>query len=73
MLIDFREEEGRKTERERNPYLVGCLLYVPQLGTKPTTQACTLTGNQAHKLPVYKTTLQTTEPHWPGFVRLLCC
>ena len=25
---------------------MGCLLYVPQLGTEPETQACALTGTQ---------------------------
>ena len=26
--------------------MIGCLLYTPQLGTGPTTQACALTGNK---------------------------
>ena len=48
MLIDFRER-GREGERERNTdvreTLIGCLLHLPQWGTKPATQACTLTWN----------------------------
>ena len=42
-----REEErerGRETFMEENT-LINCLLYAPQPGTEPTTQACALTGN----------------------------
>ena len=38
MTIDFRERrrEGEKHRCEKETS-VGCLLYMPQLGTKPTT------------------------------------
>ena len=49
-LIDwliFRDR--REGERERNidvrERLISCLLYTPQPGTKPATQACALAGN----------------------------
>ena len=35
---------GRKRGRETS--MCGCLSRVPLLGTRPTTQACALTGNQ---------------------------
>ena len=38
-----------------------CLSHSCRLGTKPATQACTLTGNQTHDLLVCGTMLQPTE------------
>ena len=46
--------EGREKERGRNINVWLPLTY-PQLGTWPTTQACTLTGNRTHDLLVYRT------------------
>ena len=43
--------EGREKERERDinerETLIDCLLYTPQLGSEPATQACALTWNGA--------------------------
>ena len=39
--------EGREKERERN-ITVWLPLACPQLGTRPTTEACALTGNQTN-------------------------
>ena len=71
MLFDSRER-GREGERERNidvkeEHQSG-LLYAPQQGTEPTTQACALTGNRTCNLSVYGKMLQPTEPHQPGLV-----
>ena len=44
-LFFLEREEGREKERERNSN-VWLLLKLPGLQTKPTTQACALTGNQ---------------------------
>ena len=46
-LFIFRQR-GREKERERN-INVWLLLAHPPLGTRPTTQACVLTGNQTGK------------------------
>ena len=45
-LFIFREGGGRER------ISISCLLYVPHLGTKPTTQACTLIKNQTSNLSV---------------------
>ena len=45
LKILFILERGREKERERN-ITVWLPLALPPLGTWPTTQACTLTGNQ---------------------------
>ena len=56
-LIDSRER-GREGEGEGDNHqceretLISCLLHMPQPGTKPTTQACALTGNQTSDLLV---------------------
>ena len=44
-----REREKHQCERETS---IGCLLYAPGLGNKPTTQACAQTGNQTHSFSV---------------------
>ena len=49
------ETKGEKHRCERET-LISCLLYVPQIGTKPTTQACTLTRKQTSHLLVCGTT-----------------
>ena len=55
--FDFRER-GRKGEREgekqrcERETLIGCLLYTLQPGTKTTTQARALTGNQTSDFSV---------------------
>ena len=43
--------EGREKERERN--INQLPLTHPQMGTLPSTQACTLTKNQTSDLPVH--------------------
>ena len=63
--------EGRGRERERNidvreKHLLAISLHTPPLGNKSKTQACALTRNQTRDLLVHGTTLQPTEPHWPG-------
>ena len=65
MLIDFKGGEGRETPMgKRN---IGQLpLVSAPTRTNPKTQACALAWNQTHDLLVYGTTLQPTEPHWPG-------
>ena len=59
------KEEGRETPMgKRN---IGQLpLVSAPTRTNPKTQACALAWNQTHDLLVYGTTLQPTEPHWPG-------
>ena len=58
-----REGEEHRCERETS---VSYLLYVLRPGTEPTTQACTLTGNQTSDLLLLRDDLQPTEPHWSG-------
>ena len=43
-LLILERREGRDKERERN-IIVWLPLMCPLLGTWPTTQACSLTGN----------------------------
>ena len=43
---DFTYFLGRGKGKERETSMCDCLLSAPLLGTWPTTQACTLTGNQ---------------------------
>ena len=47
-------EEGSEALLET---LIGCLPHVPQLGTKPTTQACVLTRIRTNDLLVCGMTL----------------
>ena len=51
-LFIFERGEGREKERERN-ISVWLPLTWPQLGTWPSTQACTLMGNQTSDLSVF--------------------
>ena len=57
-LFIFWRERGKEGERKGEKYCrkketsIGCLLYVPWQGTKPATQACTLTGNRTGDLPL---------------------
>ena len=64
LLIFFlgRGEGWEKEERITYP----CLLHAPQLGTKPTTQACALIRHQTRDLSVHRNFLQPTEPRQPG-------
>lgn len=58
----FRErrggEEKNTTVRET---LIGCLRYVAQMETGPTTEACALTGHWTHNLFGALDMLQLTE------------
>ena len=58
-----RERERGRWEREIS---ISCLLHVPWLGIKFTTQACTLTRNRTGSPLVCRKVLQPTKPHWPG-------
>ena len=40
-------ERGDGREGQKHHWVVGCLSHTPLLGTRPATQACALTGNQA--------------------------
>ena len=51
-----REKEGKKHQCVRETP-IGCLLHTPQLGIWPTTQACTLIGNQTSDLSVHRPAL----------------
>ena len=63
-------ERGQEGERERNRYgketWIGCLLYVPQLGTQPATQACALDQESNWRPFALRADSQPTEPHWSG-------
>ena len=59
----MREGEKHLCERETS---IGCSSYMPQLGTRPATKVCALTGNRTRDLLVYGTTLQLAEPHHAG-------
>ena len=48
----------------REKHWLVAFLYA--LGIEPATWVCALTGNQTHNISIYRTMLQTTEPHWPG-------
>ena len=58
--------EGRNIEWERN-INVWLPLTRPSVGTRPTTQACALTGNQTGE-PLVHTCAQSTELHQPGMI-----
>ena len=62
-----REEEKHQCERET---LIGCLLYAPRQGTKPATQACTLTRNRTYDLSLCGTR-PPTEPHESGLPNIV--
>ena len=50
-LYLFLEEEGQsKIGKEMLKWEISHLLYMPQLGTKPKTQACALTKNGTSNL-----------------------
>ena len=77
-FIDFRERErgrggGREGEREKQTNIDWLpsrarpnLQCTPGPGSKPATWVCALNGNQTDDLLFYGTTLQPTDPHWPG-------
>ena len=49
------KERGREIQRERVTS-IGCLLYVPQMGTELPTQACGLNENRTRDLSLYGST-----------------
>lgn len=57
MLIDFREEVRRETEREKyqceREISIGCLPCAPQQGIEQASWLCALAGNLPGKLLVY--------------------
>lgn len=64
VLIDFRERESEKREREGGRS--GWLPHVSWHGMKPITWACALIGNQTGDLSVHWDNTQPTKRHWPG-------
>ena len=58
--IDVRAKHQCETET-----LIGCLLYIPQVGVEPTTWVCALAGNWIHGHLVHRLMFQPTEPLWP--------
>ena len=54
-LLFVYRDRGREAERGRG-LLTGCLLHVPQPGTWPTAQACSLTWNQTGDLSLRRMT-----------------
>ena len=69
VCVRERQRE-RNREKERHRYerktLIGYLPYAPRLGIRLATLVRALTRNRTPNLLVYKSTLQPTEPHWPG-------
>lgn len=67
--MDLQRLEGSEGERETNidarKKHWPVTFHMP-LGIKPKAQACTLNKNQTCNLPVYGTSLQPSESHWPG-------
>ena len=61
--------EGREKEGERN--IDQLSLAHPQLGTRPATQACALTGNQTGGLLVCKPVLNPLSPSSQGKMSIL--
>ena len=61
-MEEKRKEESHRCERETS---IDCLLHAPQLGTKPTTQACAPNRNGTSDLSICGTNAQPPEPHWP--------
>ena len=53
IYLFFGGKGGRKRGRET---AINCLLYAPQPGTEPTTQACAPTGNRTRDLSLCGTT-----------------
>ena len=53
--------EGGEREGEDRETLIGCLWYMPQTGTKPTTQVCALAGDQTCNLLVHGLMFNPTE------------
>ena len=75
-ILFISRERGREGERGRETS-VGGLLYVPQPGTKPATQAHAPTGNQIGDLWLCRTVphqLKHTRQGWfcHSYLRLAC-
>ena len=76
-IYSFLEQgKGKEGERETERETLMCERYInwlplmpPQLGTWPTTQACTLTGNWT-RVTLWFAGQQFTEPHQPGQMKL---
>ena len=66
------EREGEKHPCERKT-AISCLLYTPEPQTKPTSQACTLTGNRTFNLLLYGTVLNPLSHTSHGSSFLLSC
>ena len=64
--------EGREKERERNIDM-WLPLACPQLGSKPATQACTLTGNRTGKSLVHRLALNPLSHTSQGFYMPSSC
>ena len=69
----FLRERGRERGRERQKQwcerkaLIACLPYAPQLGNHMRSQPTMCPDWELNLQPFsYRTTLQPTEPHWPG-------
>ena len=64
----------RERERDERETLISCLIYMPQLGSEPTTYVSALTGKGIEPAPFLAcgTMLQPTEPPgqgWPIILR----
>ena len=76
IILDFwergrQEGEGEKHWCERETS-IGCLSYVPWLGTEPATLACVLTWNQTDDLLVCRRTpIQLSHKGWGWKSRFL--
>ena len=72
LFLESRREGKREGEKHQcvRTY-IGCLSYVPQLGTKPTTQACALSRNGIGNLSLCRMMTNPTEPHWLGLSLLI--
>ena len=78
LLIFFKDfiyfyiegKKGRKRGRKTSVY--GCLSHTPQPGTWPTTQACTLIGNQTRDPLVCRPTLSPLSHTSQDFYLCVC-
>ena len=68
LILQRGKERQREKGRETS---IGCLLYAPWPGTKPTTRHVPWAGIKPMTFLVYGMMLQPTEPHQPGLNSLL--